>query len=266
MPKTLKPKADAVLRDKQKKGKHDRWDHNASALSQYKVGVEKRAEKRKRGEMEMETEALNSKLDRQMTDVYKRVEALDRENWSKKMKKDHDEMEFVRLGGIPLTKNKCTFRKHLERLHTQRKDTDEKIRVEQETGIYDLAEGSKVTERRKKNALRGLEVTVSRKRQAKKDGYIHRTALGQDKRGEVVLDRKKVKQMEIRTLKKKELGSSKGRGKTRGSMWDDKYDINKFNDPRALASGLFDKMGSNAAPRKGGRQGGRAKAGKKRKR
>eukprot|EP01060_Flectonema_neradi_P040140 TRINITY_DN904_c0_g2_i3.p1 TRINITY_DN904_c0_g2~~TRINITY_DN904_c0_g2_i3.p1 ORF type:complete len:276 (+),score=66.52 TRINITY_DN904_c0_g2_i3:49-828(+) len=257
-------KVEKFLQAKQKKGKHTRWDHNSSALSDWSKGEGKRKIKRTKAEEELEAEGLNAKLDKQMTDVYKRLEELDEENWTKKMKKDRWEAEFCRLGGIPLKRNKCSFKKHLERVKNEQAETQQKIALEEETGLYDLVEGSKVKERRRKGMLKRTELLVKNKRQAAKDGYIHRTALGADKRGEIVLDQKKVKQMEIRALKRRSEGSSKGRASNRGSMWDDKYDINKFNDPKALASGGLDKIGSNR--RKGGRAVGRKKAPKKRRR
>ena len=226
---TNKPQLSSVLSSKQKKGKHDRWDHNADALSGWKKGTEKRGVKRQREEDELEAEGLNAKLDKQMTDVYKRVEALDSENWTKKQKKDRAEAEFVRLGGIPLTRNKCSFKKHLERVQIAKKDTAEKIEVEEQTGMFDLVEGSKVKARRRENMLKGLRSVVDRKREAKVSGNVHRSTLGNLRDGEVTLDRTKVKQMEIRNMKKRTEASSKGRDKNRGSMWDDKYDMNKMN-------------------------------------
>eukprot|EP01061_Rhynchopus_euleeides_P022870 TRINITY_DN37346_c0_g1_i1.p2 TRINITY_DN37346_c0_g1~~TRINITY_DN37346_c0_g1_i1.p2 ORF type:complete len:274 (+),score=105.61 TRINITY_DN37346_c0_g1_i1:184-1005(+) len=256
-----KPKVDSVLRAKQMKGKNARWDHNAASLSAWTKGKEKRGEQRKREEEELEQEGMNAKLDKQMTDVYKRVEALDSVNWSIKQKKDHAEAEFVRLGGIPLKRNKCSFTKHLERVSIGKHETAQKIALEEQTGLYDLVEGSKVKERRRENMLKGLRAVVDRKKEAKQSGNVHRSTLGNLRDGEVVLDKTRVKQMEIRAGKRRAEASSKGRDKSRGSMWDDKYDINRFNDPRALESGRFDQIGSNR--RKGGRQGGR-NGGKKR--
>ena len=258
------PKVEKFLQAKQKKGKHTRWDHNSGALSDWQQGEEKRKVKRKRDEDDLEAEGLNAKLDKQMTDVYKRLEELDEENWTKKNKKDRWEAEFCRLGGIPLKRNKCSFKKYLERAQNEKDENRQKIALEEETGLYDLVEGSKVKERRREGMLKRTELVVRNKRQAAKEGYIHRTALGSDKRGEIVLDRRKVKQMEIRSLKRRAEGSSKGRSSGRGSMWDDKYDINKYNDPRSLASGRLDQIGSNR--RIGGRAVGRKQGKKKRKR
>ncbi|KAJ9452798.1 hypothetical protein DIPPA_63490 [Diplonema papillatum] len=253
------PLVASVLKKKQKKGKHDRWDHNNAALTEWKAGEDKRSKKRKREEEEVEREGLNLKLDRQMTDVYKRVEALDEENWTKKQKKDHAELEFVRLGGIGLKKNKCSFTKYLERSKKQKKEDDEKAKLELKTGVYDLVEGSKLKEKRTKDILRGVEVEHKKKKEAKRQGNIHATTIGQARASEVVLDRKRVKQMEIRTQKKLREASSEGRSKNRGSMWDDKYDINKHNDVRMLRSGAFDQIGSRSASstNRGGRKGGK---------
>eukprot|EP01064_Diplonema_japonicum_P025803 TRINITY_DN37232_c0_g1_i1.p1 TRINITY_DN37232_c0_g1~~TRINITY_DN37232_c0_g1_i1.p1 ORF type:complete len:258 (+),score=78.54 TRINITY_DN37232_c0_g1_i1:62-835(+) len=244
------PKIQRILTAKQKKGKHDRWDHNEKSLGDWKKGTTRRSEKRKRDEEQLSSEGLNAKLDLQMTDVYKRVEKLDEENWTKKQKKDRMEAEFVRLGGIPLKPNKCSFNKYLERVQTKKQETAEKISLEEETGMYDLVEGSKVKERRRQNILKSVELTVNKKKMAAKEGYIHRTVLGRDKRGEITLDKKRLKQMEIRGLKRRAEGAIGGRKQSRGSMWDDKYDINRYNDPKKLNSGSFDQMGStrNAKP------------------
>ena len=98
------------------------------------------------------------KLDKELKTLHFQAANLDRKNWNKKQKRDHDWKHFESLGGGSRPKQRQGYVEHLRRTHKRNRLDREDAICERRTGQYDLTRGSAVRRLRQKVQKRRVKV------------------------------------------------------------------------------------------------------------